>query len=340
MDPQENKEVFEEIDFGEGMLEESAEQAPVEISTPEKPTMEAEDGRPPSEETPPARDYEAEAIKIGWIPPDKFKGDPSKAKDAKTFIEDGENFIPFIKANNRKLEEEREKLTSELEDLKTGLVEVKKFHKENLERVKQAAEEKYNRDLSRLKADMRQAAEDEDYEEMDRLGEERDKLTQEHAKPEHAKPEPAEPEPAEAKPPEGRQEPDKAKVNEAIDGFIKDNPWYSKDPELKKEAVAMEAYVARKNPELSPEDPAYYGEIAKEVKLRFPAKFENPRRNEGGTVEGSTGTTTRSTKPQFADLPADKQTECRNMEKAGTYTQEEYMTDYFAFEANGYVEFD
>jgi len=49
---------------------------------------------------------ETKAKAMGWSPKDEFRGDPDRWVDAETYVRRGEEFIPFLRANNKKLEEE------------------------------------------------------------------------------------------------------------------------------------------------------------------------------------------------------------------------------------------
>ena len=66
------------------------------------------------------RDYESEARNMGWHDPndDDFKGDASKALDAKAFVEKGENELPVLKANLRKLQNKVTQQDADREEFK------------------------------------------------------------------------------------------------------------------------------------------------------------------------------------------------------------------------------
>ena len=52
---------------------------------------------------------EDRAAQMGWVPVDKFRGDPAHWVDAETFVKKGEEVMPILRANNRRLEEKRRK---------------------------------------------------------------------------------------------------------------------------------------------------------------------------------------------------------------------------------------
>ena len=43
------------------------------------------------------------AESMGWIPPERFKGDPERYIDAAEYIDRGEKVLPIIKENNKRL---------------------------------------------------------------------------------------------------------------------------------------------------------------------------------------------------------------------------------------------
>lgn len=62
----------------------------------------------------PERDYEAEAREMGWQSPEEFKGDKSRAMDAKTFVERGEQFMPMLKKQNDALKQQLKTLKADV----------------------------------------------------------------------------------------------------------------------------------------------------------------------------------------------------------------------------------
>jgi len=74
----------------------------------------------------------------GWQNADRFKGDPSKVKTARQFIEDGKNELPIIRANNKKLADSNDQLRREMaNNTKTMMAKMEKQdarHKQELER--------------------------------------------------------------------------------------------------------------------------------------------------------------------------------------------------------------
>lgn len=77
---------------------------------------------------------ETRARTMGWLPLDKFEGPKERWVDADTYLRRGEEFLPILKANNRKLADqvsalEQENLTTkqQLKAASEAIDELKKF---------------------------------------------------------------------------------------------------------------------------------------------------------------------------------------------------------------------
>jgi hypothetical protein len=64
---------------------------------------------------------EQRAVEMGWAPKEEFRGDPDKWIDAESYVRRGEEVLPIVQANNRKLMTKVEGLTSELTEAKALL---------------------------------------------------------------------------------------------------------------------------------------------------------------------------------------------------------------------------
>lgn len=72
-------------------------------------------------------DFESEARKIGWVPADEFRGDASRHVDAETFYKRGQEVMPILKAQNKRLERE-------LADIKKQLTRASDFFSKSEQR--------------------------------------------------------------------------------------------------------------------------------------------------------------------------------------------------------------
>src|SRR5260221_12991922 len=149
------------------------------------------------------REIIAEAGSHGWVGKDEFKGDKSKWVDAKTFLERGQTFIPFLKAESGRfrkgLEAERQacvKLEGELEASRKSIETLSKLNEEDRAAAVESAKKE-------VKAQIAEAVKSGDTEVLGELTEQLIKLTAPPPAPEEEGDEPAP-----AKPNgEGREQP-------------------------------------------------------------------------------------------------------------------------------------
>src|SRR3990167_4165256 len=67
----------------------------------------------PVVETPAVREVEAKAREMGWKPKDEYKDDPDKWRPADEFLRRGEEILPFVQKENRRLKERLSKVETE-----------------------------------------------------------------------------------------------------------------------------------------------------------------------------------------------------------------------------------
>jgi len=67
----------------------------------------------PTVESNAAPEIQAQAEKMGWIPPSRFKGQPEKFVDADLYIERGETVLPIVREQNKRLHGELDALRAE-----------------------------------------------------------------------------------------------------------------------------------------------------------------------------------------------------------------------------------
>ncbi len=104
------------------------------------------------------RDYETEARSMGWQPPDEFKGAGKQFVDAKTFVERGEQLIPFMKAQMKHLNDQ-----------------IKEQNKQ-ITKLTKAEQSAYDSAMTDLKAQMKSAVESGDVDKFDKIEAKIDKL--------------------------------------------------------------------------------------------------------------------------------------------------------------------
>ena len=192
---------------------------------------------------------EERAARMGWVPKEKFRGDPSKWSDAATYVKNGEESLPILRERMKKLEQTNA-------DLSKSVIEVRKQNDTVYERA-------YARAKKELQGEIKAAAKVGDDKKVDAATEELATLERDKAARDVS-----------------------SKSDPVFDAWTKDNEWY-KDPELAIEAEAEAFKMRRKGETL--EGAPFLEKVKEAVKKRFPEKFGNPRRSQPGSVERSAG---------------------------------------------------
>lgn len=242
---------------------------------------------------------EQRALNMGWTAKEDFKGDPDKWVDAETFVKRGEEFIPFLRANNKKLEAALDAARDEIKGLKKSFKEFGEFHTKTEQRA-------YERALKDLEDQQAAAVQAGDVAGVKKATEDIVALNK-----------------------EVRQEAPKGSTGdpsfqEAFDDWAPENAWFDKDKALTAFAIAEYEDLPES---MSPA--ARLKAIAKKVREEFPQKFQNERRKAPPAVEGG-GTARASSGKTWSDLPAEAKATAERWARQGLITKEQYVKDYFA----------
>ena len=248
---------------------------------------------------------EAKARTLGWVPKDEFRGDPEKWRDAEEFVRHGEEVLPVLRENTKKLHAKLDKQDARIAEL-TGVVKnFAEYHKKTEERA-------YTRALKKLKDEQLTAVDDGNTKKFKEIEVKIEDLEKDH------KEKPATP-----------AEPGTGKNPEFIE-WQEDNPWYGDDVELSVYADQAGGVIAARNKGIAAAD--LYEKVAEEVKKKYPDKFQNQRRKQPSTVEGGDilGDPPGAKGKGYSDLPADARAACDGYVKEKLLTREQYVKDYFA----------
>ncbi len=102
-----------------------------------------------------SENVEQEARQLGWVPQEEFRGEATRWVDAQTFLDRGHTVMPILKATNRRLEGEVERLrgeTAKLQQLFTASQEsISELQKVHMDNTKAAVERAKREVLSQLK---------------------------------------------------------------------------------------------------------------------------------------------------------------------------------------------
>jgi hypothetical protein len=238
-------------------------------------------------EAPELSPIEQKAAEQGWVPKDQWTGDPDDWRPAKEFVDRGELF--------KKIDEVRR----ENKRLREGHEELVKHHLN----VRKLAYEQALADLKeQKKAALAEGDVDAVVEIDERIAETKEE--QRTAKAEAVQ-EAAQPDPV-------------------FESWINRNQWYTTDVAAK--AVADE--VARMLFMRGERDKEALLEAAeKAVRKEFPHKFNNPKRDQAGAVEGSTGKKVTKSAPDADLSDAERQIMNKVLRVTPGLTKEQYIKE-------------
>lgn len=248
-----------------------------------------------------SQDVEQTARDMGWRPKEEFRGDEANWVDAETFVSRGENFLPILRANNKKLADELQETRHRLDEATTlikstqaSVEDLKKFHtSETARQVEQA-----RKDLITQITAAREAGDTESEIALtEQLADVR--AAQREAKKEGA-PAPAA---APAAPAQPAEAPEFTAWREA-------NPWFKEKPRLRGLAMGIAEEIRAANPTLV--GPKFFEKLSEEMAPHLdegqpPAKVSGGRPSGSAGAGGSAGSRRTRT---YSDLPSDAKASC------------------------------
>ena len=260
---------------------------------------------------------EKEARAQGWVPKEEFRGKESDWIEAETFVQRGREINPILRKNNERIQRELDKAKRDLDDLRIGVEEFKKFQREATER-KLA---NYETELLELREQKKQAITSGDGELAVQLDDEMDAVKDARAA---AKASAAVEVKAVEKP---------AEVPEAIANWVSENKWYHPSKAMADQANEYGMEIRDKFPFYT--EAQFLSTLDKMLeetytpeKLGRKVKVKNPM-DSGTSTSTSTGTSGK--KNSYESLPADAKAACDSFVKQGLYkTKQEYVDEYYA----------
>lgn len=162
-----------------------------------------------------AADVEVRAREMGWRPQEEFKGDPERWVDAETFVKRGEEVLPLVKAENRRLHEQTSTLQAEIKSLKAAVEEQRKSMSDLVEFTQAQLAEKLAEQKRDLTAKLRAAKREDDDRAIEEIEEQLEENAEARAKLKEK--------PAAAPPPAAPQ-----RIEETAEyrAWIAKNPWF------------------------------------------------------------------------------------------------------------------
>jgi small-conductance mechanosensitive channel len=265
---------------------------------------------------------EAQARELGWRPQDEFTGEPSKWVDAATYIKNGENVVPYLRADRRKLLSTVEQLRTQI-DQQAAVV---RANNESIEALKKISTSQRVTQLESEVKSLRQqlvaarqsgdAAEQAEIEEL--LDTTRDTLKEVRA--EATKPSTSTSVSSNGSQSNGTQSNQDYVNSPEFQQFLGDNPWFKEDQVMAAAAVSL-MQVKSADPTFRTKTPAQrFMLVAQEIRTRF-GMDEEPRRQRDSKVEGGRGGEQRRTgssrggTKSFIDLSPGAQAACDKLAK-------------------------
>lgn len=278
-----------------------------------------------------APEIETKALSMGWQPKEKFRGDPEKWVPAETFVERGETFVPYLKANNRKLEAKVDSLSTQLVELaRTSQEQIAALREYNSEFNKERVERQRKSLVEGIKEARNNGDVDAEESLREKLAETKKALAESDEKSTPA------PKPSEVVP--------TAEVKAAFEQFRETHTWYEEDHMMKS------AFIGTMQTKML--DPAFqklsveerFETVAQAVEERFGQKPVSKSKYESSS--GGGGPESRTSKGKsFADLPAEAKEGCARYEakvvgKGKAYAtaeawQKKFAEDYWRNNPNG-----
>lgn len=237
---------------------------------------------------------EVQARKMGWLPQEEFRGSKEAWKPADEYVRRGNEFIPFLQADRRRLETELQQTNGKLSVLERTLAEttetLKAFQEFRTELNKERVEERREQLVEGIKA----ARESGDVAAEEAL---REKLVDTKLA---LKEQPKVVAPQQSSSTDVTQTPEWKQ-------FVEMNPWWNDDPVMRAASVAIGQDLATKGELNGLSQSERFDKIAAATKRRF-GVGEPPVRRESkveGSRGGATGGSSSPTGQTYADLPPD-----------------------------------
>lgn len=256
-------------------------------------------------EGPGERSTEQAALSKGWTPKDKFKGDPAKWVDAKTFVERGERFASNLKNENQALKRQ-------LEEFKGTAAAFRKYHDE----VVAGKQKEIDEAIRGIKRTVKEAEGDRDYDTAEAgeariklLEEQKVKLQQEAAAVQQTAP---------------------AGINPELQTWIDNgNEWFNTDLKLRAYSIVIGEEIRRAQPQI--DGPTFLAQVRERMEEDFPAKFGAmpARRSMADAGGGRRATSPGGGGKSIRDLPKADRDLCRQFVKEGWVTEESFVKSYF-----------
>lgn len=252
-----------------------------------------------------APETQARALEMGWIPPERYKGDPERFIDADAFVERGETILPIVKKRAEKLEAQVAQLNGQVSRMEgllkanaEAMAALEDYHTKETRRKVEAAKAGW-------KAEIKRAAADGDHE---ALAEATDQLTQLNAEVLEAE----KAEGAKRTQPKGG-DPGTQELDPVFVAWAGETGWWGKDKRKTHLAVGIAQELQASEPELRGR--AFLDRVAEEVAKTLNERPRHTPPNPDKTGGGKGGSTGARGGKSYEDLPSDAKAACEGYTK-------------------------
>lgn len=237
-------------------------------------------------------EVQARAEELGWIPPARFHGDPERFVDADVYIKRGEEVLPIVREQNKRLHTELVTLKTEaaatkaaLKAAQTAIESIEERHSVDTQKAVEAARKQ-------LKAQLSAASEAGDHEGVAELT---DQLVSLNTAEKVVGPKALETTP----PPEFVAPPDLVEWNKA-------NPWFGTNK--RKTALALGIAQELRDSGETGTGLAFFSKVTAEVEKEL--GIQQPRGDKVESARSSEGAGNGAGKKSYAAMPADARAAC------------------------------
>jgi hypothetical protein len=220
---------------------------------------------------------EVRAREMGWKPLAEYRGPPGKWQPAADFISRGENILPIVRDQNRRLTERLGKLETEFGALRATATEQLQIIKDLREMGRTADQRGYNRALAEIESKKRAAVESGDTKAYDQLVEQAEALSSQRPTAVAAEP---------VRPAVETPRPTAPQVTAPVQAFLAANPWMNSKKLLGDTMIAFHQEILNErgatqdvlnvNPDL---DRELLEEAKSRVVEKYPERFGAPPRD-------------------------------------------------------------
>jgi hypothetical protein len=249
---------------------------------------------------------EQRASEMGWSPKEQWRGDPERWIDAETFVKRGEELMPILKANNRRLQEEVGGLRSTIQEQMTII----KANQEAIEALREFNSAQTLKEVKQQKTlltrEIVKAREENDLEREQELQEQLDDTREAIKAAEAGKGKKTE------KSEQKQTSPNEPVTDPDFKAWHEDNAWFGSDP-VKTGLANGVAAKLRQDPETKNLlGRAFLDKVSEGVdKILGNERRDAASKVDGGRGDGG-GSGGSNSKKSFSDLPADAKQACES----------------------------